>query len=572
MKEKTIGLLDESYINSSIQETEYLAFIENNVGYSIERQKKIGAYWVDGYDARTNTVYEYNGCLWHGCKWCKHSDIVFQQKTMKMRLQKTLRKAEDLRKMGYHLITMWEHKWVSMKKKDPVVKAFVNSGRADLRCPSMKMREAFFGGRTEVFDMYAKAEGDKEIGYADVTSLYPYINAMRKYPVGHPTRTRDEKEFLPLNELFGYQYCKIQTNKDLRIPVLPEKTTGKLTFSHGIKVGIWCSEELKKAVEYGYEILEVYEQIHWKENTMDLFKNYIQTFFKIKSECSYDEEVCGTKDEYVAELREAEFSVCLDKDKLEYNPGMRFISKLCLNTLWGKFGQRSNMTQTEICKDPTSYFKLIFDDTIQVSNINFLNDDTVEIKYKQAHGFEKDSKNTNVAIAGFTTSYARLKLFECMEVAGFDNIHYCDTDSIIYNYTRGKNPIKMDNMLGGLTDELDGKGYIEELICLAPKTYAYKLNNGDVKLKAKGFMMTAQACEKISFSGMKEMIMELQDTKQQDQVSQHCITYDVMRTDHKDKHIYNRQETKTFKLGFDKREISWSNSTENRITTTPLYI
>ena len=33
--------------------------------------------------------------------------------------------------------------------------------------------------------------------------------------------------------------------------------------------------------------------------------------------------------------------------KSEYNAGLRSISKLCLNSLWGRFGMKTNMTSTQ---------------------------------------------------------------------------------------------------------------------------------------------------------------------------------------------------------------------------------
>jgi hypothetical protein len=30
------------------------------------KEKKIGPYPVDGYDANTNTVYQFHECYWHG--------------------------------------------------------------------------------------------------------------------------------------------------------------------------------------------------------------------------------------------------------------------------------------------------------------------------------------------------------------------------------------------------------------------------------------------------------------------------------------------------------------------------
>ena len=79
--------------------------------------------------------------------------------------------------------------------------------------------------------MFCEDEETDRIGYADVTSLYPWVNALCEYPVGHPTRTRDKSEFRKLNDLFGFQYCKVRSPTNLRIPILPLKRDGKLMFA-----------------------------------------------------------------------------------------------------------------------------------------------------------------------------------------------------------------------------------------------------------------------------------------------------------------------------------------------------
>ena len=33
--------------------------------------------------------------------------------------------------------------------------------------------------------------------------------------------------------------------------------------------------------------------------------------------------------------------------KVHYNPGLRFISNICLNSLWGHFGMRQDFKQSE---------------------------------------------------------------------------------------------------------------------------------------------------------------------------------------------------------------------------------
>ena len=50
--------------------------------------------------------------------------------------------------------------------------------------------------------------------------------------------------------------------------------------------------------------------------------------------------------------------VRLDHEKIEKNPDLRPVAKLCLNSLWGKFGQCSNMKQTVIIKTHEELLKL----------------------------------------------------------------------------------------------------------------------------------------------------------------------------------------------------------------------
>ena len=217
------------------------------------------------------------------------------------------------------------------------------------------------------------------------------------------------------------------------IPVLAEKGDGKLIFSHGVKIGCWNSEELKLAVSMGYEILEIYEVIHFKQRSNDLFADYIRVFFKIKAECSYKGESESDKDAYIADLNSGIFPMQLDREKLKYNEGFRAVSKMVLNSLWGKLGQRNNMTQTTIIKDDVNMFnRIMFDDKIDVSTVNFLNDSVAEVKYKFVTDFVEASKNTNIALASFVTAYARSWLYGAMQKVGYDNMIYCDTNSIIY--------------------------------------------------------------------------------------------------------------------------------------------
>ena len=45
-------------------------------------------------------------------------------------------------------------------------------------------------------------------------------------------------------------------------------------------LGTWCHVELMKAIEKGYEVLEIHEVWHWEETTDELFKGYVDMYFK----------------------------------------------------------------------------------------------------------------------------------------------------------------------------------------------------------------------------------------------------------------------------------------------------
>jgi len=50
------------------------------------------------------------------------------------------------------------------------------------------------------------------------------------------------------------------------------------------------------------------------------------------------------------ELNIPDISIVLDRNNTVQNPGLRSVAKLGLNSFWGKFGQRTNLPNTEIVK------------------------------------------------------------------------------------------------------------------------------------------------------------------------------------------------------------------------------
>ena len=96
---------------------------------------------------------------------------------------------------------------------------------------------------------------------------------------------------------------------------------------------------------------------------------------KIKLESSkYDFE---TKEEETNFKHKIKESLDIDIEKFEFSARLRSISKLCLNSLWGKFGQRSNMSQTKYITEVSEFYEILLDDKLDNKNFQFINDDMV---------------------------------------------------------------------------------------------------------------------------------------------------------------------------------------------------
>ena len=100
---------------------------------------------------------------------------------------------------------------------------------------------------------------------------------------------------------------------------------------------------------------------------------------KIKLESSsYNFKTKEEESSFKAKIKD---SLDIDVEKFDFNAGLRSIAKLCLNSLWGKFGQRNNMSQTKYVTDVSEFYEILLDDKLGNKNFQFINDDMVQITY-----------------------------------------------------------------------------------------------------------------------------------------------------------------------------------------------
>lgn len=569
------------YSRSSIQWLDFVSYMtntyiqhaENKGEYCVYDQELDKRYYLDGYskDSEGNeTVYSFYGCVFHSHSKCTASEApnIFKKNVRNAEVyEQTLRRQQRLEQLGFNVYFIWECDF-QILAKTPVFKAFLKTH--EIPGPLIP-RESFFGGRTNAVKLFYKAKSDERICYYDVCSLYPYVNKNKTYPIGHPKVIT--QDFAEINQYFGLIKCKVLPPPNLYFPVLPAKIHGKLYFPlcklcainredecfHTIQErafwGTWTTIELPKAVELGYEVVEIKEVWHFDRTSDDLFKSYVNTFLKIKQESSGFPQWVQTeadRERYINEYSEVE-GIRLNAENIAKNPPLRQISKLALNSLWGKFGQITDQAESEFVSEPKRFFELCNSSEHDIEDLFVINDNMVEVVYRKKREFVKENQVTNFFIAVFTTAYARLELFNLLHNLG-TRILYFDTDSVFlvsHNNNNDEFMPKLSDYLGGLTDEIEKEHgadhYIKEFVSTGPKSYSYTVTDGSCKVKIKGFSLNYKNTKKLNMKSMKKMIKRM-DHKV-------TITENKIARERVSRAVVNRQEKKTYQLVYDKRII-----------------
>ncbi|GBN71440.1 hypothetical protein AVEN_57721-1 [Araneus ventricosus] len=167
--------------------------------------------------------------------------------------------------------------------------------------------------------------------------------------------------------------------------------------------------------------------------------------------------------------------------------------------------------------------------------------------------YQYQDTSTNIFLAAFTACYPRLKLYSELERLGRAAIYF-DTDSIIYQ-TDGQNDPPTGNFLGDFTDELDGR-IITSFVSRGPKNYAYNLNDGTSNCKSKGFCRNFKNSLLLNYETVKEFVCSLDKTAVKSIVNPRKITVEK-----KKRRVINEEETRKYRLVYDKRVIQSDFST-----------
>ena len=319
----------------------------------------------------------------------------------------------------------------------------------------------------------------------------------------------------------------------------------------------WCSPELVKAVELGYQVQYIYEAWHFEETCEGLFADYVNTWLKIKQEASgwpKDEMTEQQKQHYIEQYFLHE-GIQLEYDNIKKNPGLRTLAKLMLNSMWGKFGQRLNKTQIQAFHDPQAFHRFLDSDVLDVRHVSVINDDMVEVHYQNQKEDIRVSPNLNIFVACFTTCHARLRLYTALEQLG-ERVLYFDTDSVIYlEETPADFQPTLGSYLGDFTSELDQDEYIQEFVSGGPKNYGYSSNKGKVECKVRGFRLNSEGHAQLNYDVMRQNVLdEIQNPLLKPRQTQIIKTHQIVR-DPKHYLLYTFPQYKQYQLVYDKRVV-----------------
>ncbi|KAL3116545.1 hypothetical protein niasHT_009953 [Heterodera trifolii] len=497
-----------SHINNVNIQTAHSRYGE----YVFKREGQV--YQVDGYikgiNGRRDKIIEVNGCLWHGCEECfeemDEETRMPNGKTLGQLREREVRK-HDILSRYVDLEVIWEHEINEQLKKDTAMREYFDNWKD--RSP-IRIRDAFHGGRTGPMKLLHTAKPRQKISYKDFTSLYPWTNFSTDYPLGHPKIIS-----FPVNEQTVnwrapsdnpykglLKVLLLPPNNNIKVTVMPIKFDERLLFPlcqkcakhitakypNGLKDNEYSCPHFNPndPLEAGYTARKLFHVLQYDQWSNNVFKSYVSEMMALKihatgfpSWCESEEQ----KKEYIEECW-MKFAIKLDKEKMKSEPGKRYIAKLCLNSLWGRFSMRNLLSKAVIDNDESLIHQYTEDKKIELIDLEMMDEDNdvFMLTYKPKEEFVDENKYSNVVISLFTTSMARLYLYEALKKVADTpgcEILYFDTDSIIYVHPEDNDPLPTGKgHLGELTDKKPDHNILE-FISAGCKNYGLKLQRKD---------------------------------------------------------------------------------------------
>lgn len=389
-----------------------------------------------------------------------------------------------------------------MKKENIPV---INSSMYDF------LHKGYTGGSVDVYKPHGK-----NIFRYDVNSLYPHVMKNFAVPVGTPTYFEGDV-FKFKEKPFGVFEVKVTAPKEINIPLLQKriKINGNTSTIAplGSWEGVYFSEELYNAMKFGYKF-EVKKGFLFDKDF--IFSDYVDSLYQIKENSN--------------------------KDTPEY-----IISKMLLNSLYGRFGMNPEFESHEVVSEERALEIENRDDYI-VTDITPLENDKTWISFiSKTKKYEDLEGNVNVSvpIALAISAYGRIHMSTFKTLKGVV-LYYMDTDSADLD-----KPLE-SHLVGKKLGQLKLEHVAKEAVYIAPKVYGCiveKESDGCKEVceivKAKGYK------EKLTYKELSSLLIKDSFLKKghdkwyksytNGEISVKDEIYSLMVTSNKRKLIYNSE-------------------------------
>jgi hypothetical protein len=365
----------------------------------------------------------------------------------------------------------------------------------------------------------------KNIYAYDVNSLYPFTMKTFPMPIGNITFFEgDITKFNP--DAFGFFEVEITAPIDLNIPILQTKAKINNNLRTVAPLGTWTdmifSEEMNNALKFGYK-------------------------FKILSGYLFEQDYIFT--EYINDLYQI-------KKSHNKNEPMYLISKLLMNSLYGRFGMDYRLYEHIIINNDELY-NLIdnysINEVIELSNNKSLISYLDNKKIESINLDNKSSFNISISVASAITACSRIHMSQFKSINNEFNLYYSDTDSIYID-----KPLD-DSFISNELGKMKLEYIFDEAVFISPKVYGGVFDNKEI-VKIKGFK------NKLSFNELKSLLikdskLELNHDKWFKDIENGSITiknqvYTLMSTENKRQLFYNNNNqlinTKSFIIDSNK--------------------
>lgn len=421
---------------------------------------------------------------------------------------------------------------------------------------------ALRGGRTDIRKLTHTVSDEDwargvRIRYQDICSQYPYQQAVHKFPVGTPTiyvyhddyyvcrkhcrdgprcdcpqllRTHNptidcirtaaptKSEILADDSFFGIIHARVLPPRNIFHPVLVtfDDNLGKSLATCKEQTGTFTSIEFKKALEVGYEIVEIYRFDKYNSAPSLWYEGICKFYLEkmINSRSAPDgEELIDMLDFYGENFDMADvIQKSVNEGRWGKNPAKKLTAKIMANCGWGKHAQKPIMDKVTVFEngqedDLDIFFENTSADIFRLKNA-FTVGNRFAYKYSEDGGRAKVNLHDGYLPAAlFVPAYGRLQLWDQLNKLG-TRVLMNDTDSIVYIYDPQEYNIPEGSHWGQWeVEDIDSKnGGIKSFVGVGPKTYGIKCENGETLVKAKGLTLKRATKNLVNFDTMYDIV------------------------------------------------------------------